>query len=86
MNIRQALDFERDSSVSKRSVCCGLWCVAVVGYARITHQLSWLGARVAKLVDAAGLKPAAHPEGSVRVRVPSRAPRATEERLEWMTE
>jgi hypothetical protein len=32
-------------------------------------------ARVAKLVDAAGLKPVAHPEGSVRVRVPPRAPR-----------
>ena len=29
---------------------------------------------MAESVDAAGLKPAAHPEGSVRVRVPSRAP------------
>lgn len=48
-------------------------CVAVVRtfYA---DMMGWR-ARVAELVDAAGLKPAAHPDGSVRVRVPSRAPR-----------
>ena len=42
----------------------------------MAHGYDPFSARVVELVDTSGLKPAAHPKGSVRVRVPSRAPEA----------